>query len=244
MYFVKMLNIPTWILDLLNLEKLELFESVIIGLFGSLVSILGWGFRELFIDNYAKMAGDLTQGSSSPSTNNTSDGDLPGRQGGNSPDGDIQSESESSSDEQESSSKEDEESLSEENRQMQEGGESSSDPQEESSSESDRKNHTAERLTKIFDKYAADLAEEVKNLSVSMNEAIDDDKWIELRDQRDIEIEELEIISKASVEEVKKTVESANNSKDSSSTKRDFDEVEKKDKDPEGSAGSSKKQKN
>jgi hypothetical protein len=65
-----------------------------------------------------------------------------------------------------------------------------------------------------------------------------------LRDQRDIEIEELEIISKASVEEVKKTVESANNSKDSSSTKRDFDEVEKKDKDPEGSAGSSKKQKN
>jgi hypothetical protein len=99
------------------------------------------------------MGGD--PGSNSSSTINTSEGEGSQIGGGDAPDGDRQSESESSSDAQE---------------------ESSSNPQEESSSGTRRKDYTSERLTQLLDKYAADLSEDIKNLSISMEEATDDDQ--------------------------------------------------------------------
>jgi hypothetical protein len=131
------------------------------------------------------MGGD--PGSNSSSTINTSEGEGSQIGGGDAPDGDRQSESESSSDAQEeSSSNTQEESSSDTPMQeggdsssdtpVQEGGESSSDPQEESSSGTRRKDYTSERLTQLLDKYAADLSEDIKNLSISMEEATDDDQ--------------------------------------------------------------------
>ena len=144
MALVKMLNIPTLILDFLNLEKSELFESIIIGLFGGLASILASGIKDLFIDYHATMGGDPTQGSSSFGTINTSDGDLPNRQigGGGS---------------------------SEEDTEMPDAGESSS-------GNPSRRNYTAERLAKVLDKYAADLSEGLKNLSINMDKATEDEE--------------------------------------------------------------------
>jgi hypothetical protein len=68
MGLVKILHIPTYILNLFNLENIELLEYIIVGFFG-LVSRLGFrGLIEgIFVDNYATMGGENpTQGSSSP----------------------------------------------------------------------------------------------------------------------------------------------------------------------------------
>jgi hypothetical protein len=230
MALVKMLNIPTLILDFLNLEKSELFESIIIGLFGGLASILASGIKDLFIDYHATMGGDPTQGSSSFGTINTSDGDLPNRQIGGSGSSDLARHSESASEDTEmpdagdnssedtempdagdnssedtempdvgesssediemkdgSSSEEDVEmkdgsSSSEEDTEMPDAGESSSedtempDAGESSSGNPSRRNYTAERLAKVLDKYAADLSEGLKNLSVNMDKATEDEE--------------------------------------------------------------------
>ena len=168
MSFVKTLHVPMSILNFLNLENLESLEYIILGFLG-LVSGLGLkGLAEgIFIDNYATMGGeDPTQKSSSGSkaggvgATDTSEGDFPERQ--SSSDGDRQSESKSSPD----SNTQDATGV---DTQMQES--SSSNP-----SGRRQKYSTAERLAKVFDKTIANLVEEAKNLSISMDKAKDDEE--------------------------------------------------------------------
>ena len=236
-----MLNIPTLILDFLNLEKSELFESIIIGLFGGLASILASGIKDLFIDYHATMGGDPTQGSSSFGTINTSDGDLPNRQIGGSGSSDLARHSESGSEDTEMSDAGD---NSSEDTEMPDAGESSSHNNTQSSSEDtqmedagesssgnpSRRNYTAERLAKVLDKYAADLSEGLKNLSINMDKATEDEEWRELRDQRDSEMEGVQVMSKASADQAKKAAEWPQEDSSSTITKRDLDAVEKEDK--------------
>jgi NADH-ubiquinone oxidoreductase chain 3 len=219
---VKTLGISTWIFDLLSLEKTELYEYIILGLSGSVFSILGLGFRDLFGDNYATMGGDPTQGSSSPqgapgATNTPDRGNLPGRQtgSGGSSGGDIQSESESSS------------GL---DTQREEGGESSS-------KNPSRPNYTGKRLASVLDKQIEELSKEIQNLTLSMDKSADNDsKWQELRDQRDSTIDDLEMVSQASADEVRKMLEASNSPRGGEpSLKRDTDVAK------EDQAGSSKK---
>lgn len=60
MGLVKTLHIPTYILNLFNLENIEFLEYIIAGFFG-LVSRLGFkGVVEgIFLDNYATMGGGV-----------------------------------------------------------------------------------------------------------------------------------------------------------------------------------------
>jgi hypothetical protein len=185
MGLVKTLHIPTYILNLFNLENIEFLENIIAGFFG-LVSRLGLkGIVEgIFIDNYATMGGeDPTQGSSSPigskpgsvGTTNTSNDDLSenDRQTGSSSgpsDGNRQLESENSP---ESITKKQEEggSSSGVDTQAQEVGQSLS-----ANSSRPRYAYGARQMQKSFDGTAAKLIEDIKKLTISMEEAKDDDE--------------------------------------------------------------------
>jgi NADH-ubiquinone oxidoreductase chain 3 len=217
---VKTLGIPTWIFDFLSLEKTELSEYIIIGLCGGIFSILGLGFRDLFGDNYATMGGDPTQGSSSPqgdagATNTSDGGDLPGRQlgSGGSSGGNTQSESSSGVD-----------------RQREERGESSS-------MNPSRPNYTSKRLASVLDKQIEELSKEIQSLTLSMDKSADNEsEWNELRDQRDSIIDDLEMVSKASADEVRKMLEGTNSpgepflKRDTDVAKEDSDKSSKKQK--------------
>lgn len=246
MGLVKTLHIPTYILNLFNLENIEFLENIIAGFFG-LVSRLGLkGIVEgIFIDNYATMGGeDPTQGSSSPigsktgsvGTTNTSNDDLSenDRQTGSSSgpsDGNRQLESENSP---ESYTKKQEEggSSSGVDTQAQEVGQSLS-----ANSSRPRYAYGARQMQKSLDGTAAKLIEDIKKLTISMEEAKDDDEWKIKKEQRDYEIENLQMLTTASAEEVQKLIAIETDSTTSSASavaKRDFNEVEvdKKEEEP------------
>ena len=82
-------------------------------------------------------------------------------------------------------------------------------------------------LIKAFGGSVNRLIEEVKNLNLSMEKAQTDEEWRKFRDQRDANIEHIQMLSQASAEEVKKLISSDSNS---SASKRDIDFVEKENK--------------
>lgn len=196
MSLVKTFYIPMHILNFLNLENLELLEYIIIGFFG-LVS--RWGFigifEGIFVDHYATMGGDPTQGSSSPLGSGPS-----GISATNTSDGSKQLESESSPE-----------------NTRQKGGESSS-------TAPSTGQYTAKTLTRVFDNSTKLLIEEIKKLTLSMEKAETDEEWRKLRDQRDEEMEIMQMVTKASKEELDKWM--ASDAKNTA-TKRDLDVLDK-----------------
>jgi NADH-ubiquinone oxidoreductase chain 3 len=172
---VKTLGIPMYILNLLNLENIEWLEAIILWLAG-LVSISGSKglVQEIFINNYATMGGEdptPTQESSSGSqtggvgATNTSDGDIPEKGGQSSSDGNGNRQPKSGSSPY---------------IDAQTGAETSSkvDTQKEESSSSEPKNRkytSAKQLGKALGGSMGKLGDQVKNLSISMDKANDDE---------------------------------------------------------------------
>lgn len=170
---VKTLGITMYILNLLNLESIEWLEAIILGFVGL---VLRLGFKdlveEIFIDNCATMGGEdptPTQESSPGSktggvgATETSDGNIPKKDGQNSSDGNRQSKSGSSP-----------------YINAQTGVETSSrvdtPKQESSSSNPSGKNVSAKMLGKALDNTIASLMEEVKSLSISMDKTDNDEE--------------------------------------------------------------------
>lgn len=234
MGLVKILHIPTSILNLFNLENIELLEYIIVGFFG-LVSRLGFrGLIEgIFVDNYATMGGENpTQGSSSPldsktgsvgSTGTLDDGlsENDRQTGGSGPsDGNRQLESESSP---------------ESNTQKQKEGESSSvsathaeEVGQSSSANSSRPRYAygARQMQKALDGTAARIIDEIKQLTISMEETKSDEEWKRMKLLKDSNLDDLQMLTAASAEEVKKLVSIETGSTTSAVAKRDFDAVE------------------
>jgi group I intron endonuclease len=224
---VKILHIPTYILGIFNLESLELLEYIIAGFFGLVSRLSLKGIVEgIFVDNYATMGGENpTQGGNSSlgskgagvSGTNTLNSDLAekGKQGGSNPSGGNKPlESESSP---EGAS----------NTQTQSGGDSSPgvDTQKEgagqsSSTYSPVAQFMAKRYTKIYDGLVNNLVEEVKRLTLEMDKAKDDQqKWDDLSSKREENFQQIQMVTEASAEEMKKYIP-----RDTSSTaaKRDL----------------------
>jgi NADH:ubiquinone oxidoreductase subunit 3 (subunit A) len=224
---VKILHIPTYILGIFNLESLELLEYIIAGFFGLVSRLSLKGIVEgIFVDNYATMGGENpAQGGNSSlgskgagvSGTNTLNSDLAekGKQGGSNPSGGNKPlESESSP---EGAS----------NTQTQSGGDSSPgvDTQKEgagqsSSTYSPVAQFMAKRYTKIYDGLVNNLVEEVKRLTLEMDKAKDDQqKWDDLSSKREENFQQIQMVTEASAEEMKKYIP-----RDTSSTaaKRDL----------------------
>jgi len=216
---VKTLGIPMYILNLLNLENIEGLEVIILGLAG-LVSRLGFKdlVEEIFIGNYATMGGEDPTQESSPDSKtggvgatDISDGDISKKDGQSSSDGNRQPKSGSSAyiDAQTGA-----EPLSKVDTQKQESSSKNSSPI----------NYTAPMKRKAFDNLLGSLVEEVKGLTISMNNANNDEEWNKLRDRVDGTLDAIELVSEASAEEVKKEMASQERGLPS---KRDIDAVEK-----------------
>lgn len=182
---MKILHIPTYILDIFNLESTELLEYIIAGFFGLISRLSLKGIvEEIFVDNYATMGGEgenSTQGGNSSlgskrgdvNGTNTLNCDLPekDKQGGsNSSGGNKPLESESSP---EGAS----------NTQTQNGGDSSPgvDTQKQGAGQSSPTyspitQFRAKRFTKVFGHLLNDLVEDVKKLTIEMDQVKDDPK--------------------------------------------------------------------
>lgn len=172
MGLVKTLHIPTYILNLFNLENIEFLEYIIAGFFG-LVSRLGFkGIVEaIFVDNYATMGGeDPTQGSSSQLGSKTGSVGTTGTSSNDLSENDRQTGSESSP---ESSTQKQKEggSSSELGTQTQNIGQSFS-----TNSSRPRYAYGARQMQKSLDGTATRLIEEIKNLTICMEKTQDDDE--------------------------------------------------------------------
>jgi len=234
---VKILHIPTHILDIFNIESGEFLEYVIAGFFGLVSRLTLKGMVEgIPVDNYATMGGEnSTQvGNSSlgskrgdVSGTNTLNCDLPekDKQGGsNSPGGDKLLESESSP---EGAS----------NTQTQNGGDSSPgvDTQKQGASQSPSTyspiaQSIAERYTKLYDNMVKGLMEDVKKLTLEMEKAKDDpQKLDDLGSRRDQSLEQIQMVTQASAEEMKKYIPRDTSS---TATKRDLHTLDKEEGEP------------
>ena len=184
MGLVKTLHIPTYILNLFNLENIELLEYIIAGFFG-LVSRLGFkGIVEgIFVDNYATMGGeDPIQGNSSPLGSKTGSVGTTGTSSKDLSENDRQTGSSSRSDDNRQLESE---SSPESNTQKQKEGGSSSkvDTQTEEIAQSLSTNSShpryaygARQMQKSLDGTATKLIEEIKALTISMEKTQDDDE--------------------------------------------------------------------
>lgn len=242
MGLVKTLHIPTYILNLFNLENIELLEYIIAGFFG-LVSRLGFkGIVEgIFVDNYATMGGeDPIQGNSSPLGSKTGSVGTTGTSSKDLSENDRQTGSSSRSDDNRQLESE---SSPESNTQKQKEGGSSSkvDTQTEEIAQSLSTNSSrpryaygARQMQKSLDGTATKLIEEIKALTISMEKTQDDDEWKRLKLIKDINLDDLQMLTAASAEEVKKLVTIETDSTASNVAKRDFDavEVDKKEGEP------------
>jgi len=242
MGLVKTLHIPTYILNLFNLENIELLEYIIAGFFG-LVSRLGFkGIVEgIFVDNYATMGGeDPIQGNSSPLGSKTGSVGTTGTSSKDLSENDRQTGSSSRSDDNRQLESE---SSPESNTQKQKEGGSSSkvDTQTEEIAQSLSTNSSrpryaygARQMQKSLDGTATRLIEEIKALTISMEKTQDDDEWKRLKLIKDINLDDLQMLTAASAEEVKKLVTIETDSTASNVAKRDFDavEVDKKEGEP------------
>lgn len=222
MGLVKTLHIPTYILNLFNLENIEFLEYIIAGFFG-LVSRLGFkGIVEaIFVDNYATMGGeDPTQGSSSQLGSKTGSVGTTGTSSNDLSENDRQTGSESSP---ESSTQKQKEggSSSELGTQTQNIGQSFS-----TNSSRPRYAYGARQMQKSLDGTATRLIEEIKNLTICMEKTQDDDEWKRLKQMKDSNLDDLQMLTAASAEEVKKLVSIETDSTASAVAKRDFDAVE------------------
>lgn len=222
MGLVKTLHIPTYILNLFNLENIEFLEYIIAGFFG-LVSRLGFkGIVEaIFVDNYATMGGeDPTQGSSSQLGSKTGSVGTTGTSSNDLSENDRQTGSESSP---ESSTQKQKEggSSSELGTQTQNIGQSLS-----TNSSRPRYAYGARQMQKSLDGTATRLIEEIKNLTICMEKTQDDDEWKRLKQMKDSNLDDLQMLTAASAEEVKKLVSIETDSTASAVAKRDFDAVE------------------
>ena len=226
-----------YILNLLNLENIEWLEAIILWLAG-LVSISGSKglVQEIFINNYATMGGEnSTQGGNSSlgskrgdvSGTNTLNCDLPekDKQGGsNSSGGNKLLESESSPE-------------GARNTQTQSGGDSSPgvDTQKQGASQSPSTyspiaQSIAERYTKLYDNMVKGLMEDVKKLTLEMEKAKDDpQKLDDLGSRRDQSLEQIQMVTQASAEEMKKYIPRDTSS---TATKRDLDTLDKEEGEP------------
>lgn len=242
MGLVKTLHIPTYILNLFNLENIEFLEYIIAGFFG-LVSRLGFkGIVEgIFVDNYATMGGeDPIQGNSSPLGSKTGSVGTTGTSSKDLSENDRQTGSSSRSDDNRQLESE---SSPESNTQKQKEGGSSSkvDTQTEEIAQSLSTNSSrpryaygARQMQKSLDGTATKLIEEIKALTISMEKTQDDDEWKRLKLIKDINLDDLQMLTAASAEEVKKLVTIETDSTVSNVAKRDFDavEVDKKEGEP------------
>ena len=242
MGLVKTLHIPTYILNLFNLENIELLEYIIAGFFG-LVSRLGFkGIVEgIFVDNYATMGGeDPIQGNSSPLGSKTGSVGTTGTSSKDLSENDRQTGSSSRSDDNRQLESE---SSPESNTQKQKEGGSPSkvDTQTEEIAQSLSTNSSrpryaygARQMQKSLDGTATKLIEEIKALTISMEKTQDDDEWKRLKLIKDINLDDLQMLTAASAEEVKKLVTIETDSTASNVAKRDFDavEVDKKEGEP------------
>lgn len=242
MGLVKTLHIPTYILNLFNLENIELLEYIIAGFFG-LVSRLGFkGIVEgIFVDNYATMGGeDPIQGNSSPLGSKTGSVGTTGTSSKDLSENDRQTGSSSRSDDNRQLESE---SSPESNTQKQKEGGSSSkvDTQTEEIAQSLSTNSSrpryaygARQMQKSLDGTATKLIEEIKALTISMEKTQDDDEWKRLKLIKDINLDDLQMLTAASAEEVKKLVTIETDSTVSNVAKRDFYavEVDKKEGEP------------
>src|SRR5690348_9257639 len=184
MGLVKTLHIPTYILNLFNLENIEFLEYIIAGFFG-LVSRLGFkGIVEgIFVDNYATMGGeDPIQGNSSPLGSKTGSVGTTGTSSKDLSENDRQTGSSSRSDDNRQLESE---SSPESNTQKQKEGGSSSkvDTQTEEIAQSLSTNSSrpryaygARQMQKSLDGTATKLIEEIKALTISMEKTQDDDE--------------------------------------------------------------------
>lgn len=233
MGLVKTLHIPTYILNLFNLENIEFLEYIIAGFFG-LVSRLGFkGIVEaIFVDNYATMGGeDPTQVSSSPlgsktgsaGTTGTSSKDLSenDRQTGSSGPSDDNRQLESESSPESTQKQKEGGSSSEVDTQTQDIGQNLS-----TNSSRPRYAYGARQMQKSLDGTATRLIEEIKNLTISMEKTEDDDEWKRLKQMKDSNLDDLQMLTAASAEEVKKLVSIESDSTTSAVAKRDIDAVE------------------
>jgi len=234
---VKILHIPTHILDIFNIESGEFLEYVIAGFFGLVSRLTLKGMVEgIPVDNYATMGGEnSTQGGNSSldskrgdvSGTNTLNYDLPekDKQGGsNSSGGNKLLESESSP---EGAS----------NTQTQSGGDSSPgvDTQKQGAGQSPSTyspvaQSIAERYTKLYDKMVKGLMEDVKKLTLEMEKAKDDpQKLDDLGSRRDQSLEQIQMVTQASAEEMKKYIPRDTSS---TATKRDLYTLDKEEGEP------------
>jgi len=247
MGLVKTLHIPTYILNLFNLENIEFLEYIIAGFFG-LVSRLGFkGVVEgIFLDNYATMGGeDPTQGSNSPLGSKTGSVGATGTSSDDLSENDRQTVSSGPSD---GNKQLESESSPESNTQKQKEGGSSSEVDTQTpeidqslSTNSSRPRYTygARQMQKSLDGAATRLIEEIKSLTISMETTQDDEEWKRMKMVRDYNMEDLKMLTTASAEEVKKLVSIESDSTTSAVAKRDIDAVEVDKKEEEG--GPSKK---
>lgn len=234
---VKILHIPTHILDIFNIESVELLEYIIAGFFGLVSRLTLKGMVEgIPVDNYATMGGEnSTQGGNSSlgskrgdvSGTNTLNYDLPekDKQGGsNSSGGNKPLESESSPEDAS-------------NTQTQSGGDSSpgADTQKQGAGQSPSTyspvaQSMAERYTKLYDKMVKGLMEDVKKLTLEMEKAKDDpQKLDDLGSRRDESLEQIQMVTQASAEEMKKYIPKGTSS---TVTKRDLDTLDKEEGEP------------
>jgi hypothetical protein len=234
---VKILHIPTHILDIFNIESGEFLEYVIAGFFGLVSRLTLKGMVEgIPVDNYATMGGEnSTQGGNSSlgskrgdvSGTNTLNYDLPekDKQGGsNSSGGNKLLESESSP---EGAS----------NTQTQSGGDSSPgvDTQKQGAGQSPSTyspvaQSIAERYTKLYDNMVKGLMEDVKKLTLEMEKAKDDpQKLDDLGSRRDQSLEQIQMVTQASAEEMKKYIPRDTSS---TATKRDLYTLDKEEGEP------------
>ncbi len=84
----------------------------------------------------------------------------------------------------------------------------------------------ARQMQKSLDGTATKLIEEIKALTISMEKTQDDDEWKRLKLIKDINLDDLQMLTAASAEEVKKLVTIETDSTASNVAKRDFDAVE------------------
>lgn len=185
MGLVKTLGIPMYILNFFNLENVEFLHYMIIGTFGLFSRLTLKGLLEeiFLVDTYATMGGEYpTQGDTSGSkpgvATNTSDMDSP---------------------ENASSTPKGGETLSDADRQTQEADQSSS-------TNSSIKKSVSERYTKIFDNMVKELSDEIKNLSASIEKAETEAEKGRLGELKDESLAQLQMVSKASADELEKTL--------------------------------------
>lgn len=259
MGLVKTLDIPMHILNFFNFhESLELLDYIIVGIFG-LVTRLGFRgiVEEIFGDNYATMGGeDPTEGSSSGSKIGDVEANAEaGAEANVGADGDADTDSEAETGSTDTSA----ENLSEKAKGKQKEGSGYDDKQLESSPENvsetqgqpslgvDTQNQEAnrnlstnysagkqraERYTKVYDKLANSLADELKNLYVSIQNAKTAEDSKKFNDMFDATMDQMQMVSAEAAKELKKSLyEETSNS---TVAKRDIDAVEKENKEEGG----------